>query len=728
MNFAQNLVMVTFLVFCFVAQAQDASTFQEEQNKDSMVSEVKESPVAPEKENTSTPIQVENENQAEVSGKGNQSEIQSPKVDSSLPDRSSIGKSPKKSTASKYFNKPMDFDQSENGLVLPPPELEYDLSDGKVLKIGNVAFGEKNFFFKLLPLGKTHSQLGQILGSGEAEKMMLVMVWPESLLSHGTVEMISRTGKVLWTYSVTEEERKIWNNKLEGWRKKITANAEAAKQFKRSGIFSAQFAIDTETAKVPLQGQKEFFRFCVTQSLGNNKTKMCSQRYGIKTSGHKVNMANVRVDSTTTRVLVQKEEVPLNNTVPVVSDALISFFAELSSGESYEFIVQPNKLELKDIADTGKPDVFRIVGYGTRPLGNTTILNPDQYSSLTRLLGFETTIGDPRKFWAMEIKKEDPKIYLPGQGGGIFKQKFEIADIPKEEYRVYLSNRSPSGTYIDGIQLDGRKLAGAKITSSENSVEENSKYPAYFKWNFKASERGKINRSYINLDINGKRFKSFYEIYKGYPRELSGRFTGVQATDEFILLGEVAYNQWFEDLFGWTNYWLSRQRWGVSAKYFQSFNQLKVNSAGNTAPLTVLTADLKYRGTPGLWGRDESVGAMFSYQNVTFDKMKAPMLGVGTFWARSMPKVFDDFFNLIPLMRYPKWVDMEFIYYVSSLDANVKLNSSLSLNFHGKVLWTDSIFGEAGFGLKRYGFSDPTLNQKAELNTFYGTVGLGINF
>jgi hypothetical protein len=37
---------------------------------------------------------------------------------------------------------------------------------------------------------------------------------------------------------------------------------------------------------------------------------------------------------------------------------------------------------------------------------------------------------------------------------------------------------------------------------------------------------------------------------------------------------------------------------------------------------------------------------MLSYQSVTFDKLKAPMLGVGAFWARSMPKVFDDFFNL----------------------------------------------------------------------------------
>jgi hypothetical protein len=144
--------------------------------------------------------------------------------------------------------------------------------------------------------------------------------------------------------------------------------------------------------------------------------------------------------------------------------------------------------------------------------------------------------------------------------------------------------------------------------------------------------------------------------------------------------------------------------------------------------LTSLTADIKYRFTPGVWTRDASMGMMLGYQDLVFGNFKATMAGAGWFWARSMPRVFDNIFNWVPFMRYPKWVDMEVIYYFSSLKSNITLNSPFSVNFHGQILWSKSIFGEAGFGMKRYAFIDKTLNQKAELNTFYGTLGLGIKF
>ncbi len=105
--------------------------------------------------------------------------------------------------ANQDYNKPLFFDQLDNGVILPPMELEYDLTEaeGKVLKIGNVSLHEKNFFFVLLPLEKTHPHLGQVLSSGEAKQTMLAMSWPGKLISHGTLGMISRTGTVVWTYT-----------------------------------------------------------------------------------------------------------------------------------------------------------------------------------------------------------------------------------------------------------------------------------------------------------------------------------------------------------------------------------------------------------------------------------------------------------------------------------------------------------------------------------------------
>lgn len=636
-----------------------------------------------------------------------------------------------KSVATRDFNKALYFDQIDNGVILPPLELDYDLtlSEGKLLRIGNLGFSEKTFFFAMQPLGKLNSQLAQVLSSGDANQYALVMSWPEKLFNHGTLEMISRTGSVIWTHTFTEEDRKAWKDKLANWRKELIAKGVPAKSLGRTGIFGTQMGIlDLQAAKAPFWGQSESFRFCLTQAEGKGQTKMCSQRYGSKSVGDKAVMGKIKEAPIAARVLVQNEAAPLKNSIPVAADGPSSFYAELVTGESYEFVSQPNKLELMDISDTKNPKVLRIVGYDTRPTGPSVILNPDQYSSLTKLIGFESTIGDPRKFWAAAVKANDPKIFLPGESGGIFKQRFDLSETPKRQARVYLETRTPKGVYADNVSFEGRKQPSAKVSSDQNSVEVDPKNPSKFVWNFKATERGKINRSYLTVELEGKQYKSYLEVYKGYPRELSGRFIAVQSGGEFVMMGEVAYNQWFEDILGWSNYWLSRQRWGFSGKYFQSINQLKVDNAGATAPLKVMTLDLKYRTTSGLWGRDESLGALVSYQDVTFDAMKAPMLGVGAFWARSMPRVFDELFNLAPFMRYPKWVDMEFIYYVSSMNADVKLDSSMSLNFHGKVLWTEHLFGEAGFGIKRYGFTDSSLNQKASLNTLYGTVGLGVNF
>jgi hypothetical protein len=383
-----------------------------------------------------------------------------------------------------------------------------------------------------------------------------------------------------------------------------------------------------------------------------------------------------------------------------------------------------------DMTDTKKADQIRIVAWGIRPTTPSTILNPDIYSSVTRAIGFESTIGDMRKFWEAIITSEDPKLYLPGQGGGLFTQRFGLSEIPRANARPYLDIHTPVGTYDDGVRLYGKKISEVKITSFENSVEVDATDPKYFLWRFKAVNRGEINRSYLSMEYQGKEFKAFYELYKGFPREISLRLSGLlQPSGENVFLGEAAYNQWFENLFGWTNYKLGRQRWGVSARYFKSLTELTVNATtGATAGLAVANVDLKYRLEPGLWGRDETLGAMLDFQSVSFDKISAPMLGVGAFWARSMPKVFDDLLNLMPLMRSPKWVDMEFIYYPVSLSKQVTLQTNFALNFHGKVLWTKSWFGEAGFGLKRYAILDSQLQQKAALNTFYGTVGLGYSF
>lgn len=143
--------------------------------------------------------------------------------------------------------------------------------------------------------------------------------------------------------------------------------------------------------------------------------------------------------------------------------------------------------------------------------------------------------------------------------------------------------------------------------------------------------------------------------------------------------------------------------------------------------LLLTTLNLNYRLTPGVWERDETLGVIFGLQTIQFNSVRSGLLGLGVLWTRSMPKVFDQLYNLVPFMRYPKWVDMDFIVYPVSTDSAGNSNSiAYSLDFHGKVLWKKDFYGEAGFGYK--GFQVFQNGLKGEFATFYGIAGLGLNF
>lgn len=617
------------------------------------------------------------------------------------------------------YTKPLYFDSMDN--LLPTMDLEYDMTaeNGRSLKIGDVLFNDRTFFFALVPIAKFHPKMFSVVGATDAAKTQLVIRWPDPLFESGTLEMISRTGSVLWKEEITPEKRARWKEKLAIWKKGLEERGVKVNHLPDTSVFSTQYGMDIEGLKTV----NESFRFCLSQTQRRSHSRLCSARYVLNGK----NMAKVKSESSP-RVLLQRDAAPLKQNTPVSMEDPTSFFAELGSGLTYEFVAKPNKINLMDLSDTKKPDTLRVVGWGTRPSGPSNLLNPDEYSSFTRLIGFESTIGDLRKFWETFISTEDAKVCLPGQGGGIFTQRFELSEVPRAAARPYLRYNTPIGTYVDGVKLYGRKMPEVKITSVENFVAMDDEDPHYFKWYFKATETGKMNRSYLLMDYQGKQYKAFYEVYRGLPNELSVRLSGLLSQTGDVFLGEVAYNHWFENIFGWTNEVLARQRWGVSVKMFKSLTDLKVSTAGDTASFSTMNVDLKYRLVQGLWDRDETLGAMLDYQKVTFGAINAPMLGVGAFWARSMPKVFDDLFNLMPLLRYSKWVDMEFIYYPSSLDSNVALGNNFALNFHGKVLWTKNFFGEAGFGIKRYDIVENVLQQEAKLSTFYGTVGVGISF
>lgn len=612
------------------------------------------------------------------------------------------------------YPKGLYFDFSNDTSILNLPEFEYDLTvdKGMSLVMGPVTLNEKTFNFLL---GKMGTLLPGTKADDAATEILLIR-WPEPLLKQAQLEMISRSGKVIWSHQITAKD-------LESWKNKVGATKVGSSY--RIGI------LKPSSEGAPFAKTDEGFRFCLTDGSGAQMTRLCSDIYIARKVKNSLVLAR-QVLKNEIRVLLQNEEAPQKNILAFQRNQTVQFYADLASGMSYEFVSKPPPAYIMDISPTTKPDLYRVLGWDNLPVGRYRIIPREQYGRITQMLGFQATIKDERKFWEAGVKTDNPVMYFPGSDGGIFKQKIDLGNVPPPLARVYLSKDTPDVTYSDSISLKGRKHTEAKVKSEEYSTTESSSaQPPNFVWNFKAETKEEINKSYLLTTYEGKTYKNYFEVYRASANELSGRLTGLSANGAIRIVAELAYNRWFETLMGLDSYWLSQKRWGASVKYFKSLNNLPVDNSGGTAPVDILVADLKYRASPGVWTRDETVGAIASYQTITFGESKAPMMGVGAFWARSMPAVFDKWFNYLPYMNYPKWVDMEFIYYGSSLKNDVKLKSSYSLNFHGQVLWTKDFFGEAGFGMKRYAFLDESVGRAGRdltLITLYGTVGLGLKF
>jgi hypothetical protein len=274
------------------------------------------------------------------------------------------------------------------------------------------------------------------------------------------------------------------------------------------------------------------------------------------------------------------------------------------------------------------------------------------------------------------------------------------------------------------------KVTGSKLKTIKVSGESKQKEATRFNLNLILEDRGKWNTVNFKLldSENETTWPSNIGVYRGIARDLSLRMIGVLDSSEnsMLMLGEISFQQWFESVFGWENPYLAHQRWGIGLKYFQTLSKPESSDKISSAVF-----DLKFRLNKGIWGWDPTFGLIFSFQNFSSigndGDITYSMLGIGGFWARSMPKFVDDIFNIIPFLRYPKWVDVEFIYYPIGLDNAYELGPNMNLNFHGKIQWTSFFHGEAGFGMKQY-FADKIGETEYKLGTFYATLGFGLSF
>lgn len=519
--------------------------------------------------------------------------------------------------------------------------------------------------------------------SVKLENEALNFNWNTELVPGGDITVINQQGK------------ELWKQKAEG-----------------PGNWAFK---DLKGDKAPQWKDGEHFRFCLRSEIEKGYSSLCTQWYGVEIKDSAMQMGLAKSEATA-RVILQNEEKKLKGTDEVAVGAPVQFLATLNSGATYEFVSEPVAPVIKDMIESEKEGFVTLTGELPKPVKTESQIIPgNEYGKITKFLRFEDTIGTSNDLWQADLAKKEARLVLPGKSGGLFSYSLEINEPPRQKDRRFISTKALRGTYLAKDKM--------MVKDSEDNLQE---------WSYEAPQKFSYNTA--TLDVPGEKttHKSYLDIYRGGAGEASLRLTGVLTSDgHYVVLGEGHVSWWFNDVFGWQNYYLSKQRWGVSARYFTTLTKLPAsNDTGSSedVDLRVAQADLRYRLNPGLWEKDETVGLIAAYETMKLGDFDVPKMGAGLFWARSMPRGLDYLFSKIPFLNHPKWVDMEFIKYFSSTDSGISLKEDYVINFHGKVMWTPRFFGEAGLGVKNYYFEKKEDGSGAKLTTFYGTLGAGLNF
>lgn len=542
--------------------------------------------------------------------------------------------------------------------------------------------------------------------------------WRNEFIAPQKVIFKDETGRVLLAESLKEKHLKQWREEQDRVRQELINQGIREERLNQSVLLRNGFALDADMAGV-LEKHQVKFQACLFTESPRFQVELCSPYYQTQ------NQEWVPVTSGSDLGLeINGAKAPDRGSLPVKVGQDFKFKFHLSNGFRYEFqsLVPGFVWEDFSVQGEGAQKQMALQAEGAPPVNLAYKLDPKKEA------GWQETIGDFRNYWTTQSTKSEMVLFVRGPGAGVYQLVLDLSRIPSEKYRLFIDGPSRRSTYLGYYEETLLVPEGLlQVQSSEleirdlEAAEKNKKI-----WKLGLPYQGEFNKSHVNIKTPEGVFKLSKETYRAFPGEFSLRLSTISSGGSLATLGELYTSYWFEDFIYKSP--ATYQHFGMSGRYTTSMTKLKSKTSQEEASLSSMNVFLKYRFQPGVWERDEAVGMYLTTQNFTLGEVSTTNLGTGIFWARSMPKVFDDAMNVVPYFRFPKWVDMDFIVYPVNLNSETESRLSWELNFHGKLLWTKSFWGEMGFGARSYNLKKTSEDLNVRFAPFYGTLGLGVNF
>lgn len=709
-------VLAFILVFCIDVRAQETPAAQETTASEPVKPATAPAPLPATTQLLAPPLDPAAEAAAAISpDESAEASVETPVA--SLPNSKALEESGlSNQKGHDEYTRPLLFAPEDNGMQPENPQIRWDMdAAGNKINLGGLKLDAASFGIKIDQVRRSRAP-NDIRASAQGPESVVdfSFSWPALMITTGVVSIETIDGKATWTSPVTEASRAEWRKKLLRY---------------KDSLLKVHVGALWGFTDLPSSVLKSFrggtpFRVCLSQDNSEfEKLKACSRSYNFQQvgKGRQVVPAGATV---TPDVSLNGKSIGSHGLINLPLKKKVEFKISFADTSSILFSSQPAALSLIDVVTSKDGKEIILTGRAAEPLGKKKILSrPETHFWASSGIAEDTV-------WQIALPIETPTLRILGAFNVPFTFLFRYEKLPKEADRVYIHEGASTGTYSAHPIMLGFSRKTATITSDEDFATKIDDY--HFEWHFAAPQIGERNRAKISIvgtNDHPSTWVAHHQLYRGFPFEASARLSGVLGgSGQLILLGEVAGAAWFESLGFTQSEIFSRQRWGLTARYFKALTAIESSTGKTVSDFGAATADLRYNISRGIWNRDQLFGVMGSMERVTIAGLTGTLAGGGVYWARTLPRIFADLFDKFPLLDYSKYVDMDFAVYPVSLSSDVNAGTSFNLNFHGKVFWTPRVYGEAGFGMRYFKFAVVSQNADLKFASAYGNIGMGLIF
>lgn len=629
----------------------------------------------------------------------------------------------------------MLFPIENNFINVRGPFFRYDIRKSSYIRIGEVMFDpnmvkmELNRIGLVLPVDKEYRYL-ELFG----------FYWPRQLVPHGEILVKRFDGKIIWQGNLNEETFRLWRKDIE----QLEAGKPLEKQYvavrlgQRNKILrGANFGFTGGSDILRLMEKP--FRFCVNLKQGEDGTELCSawliyhggviqQNFMVRSLEDNNGTLFQTRDSgriSVLRAIIDGQESSLDDELSISSQKYNKVSIESPQGFHVRYWGKSPKMQVQEVVKVGNQIVLQ--GFDDLPYGAQYY---KEVPDILRKTLWLDTIDPQRSEWWMALP-EGSKSFPASTFSGVTSYILEYSQIPEIKSRPIMVGAKPRGTYRDRINtIVTAEDPSTKMLQDDQPLPEDQ--PGLYRWDVADIRKFAWNEYTLKVKTDGGGGVATYRVYRAPSTDVGFRVQGLltDSLDAGLFL-EGHIGKWFEDIFNIHHPKWTYQRWGLGLRWAQTVIGVPSFFEDGSKQLTEMrffNLDFKYRLTPGVWGLQEAFGPILSFQSMRVDDFQDVALGVGAFWSKSFPQVFSQMIDWIPIFDYPKWVDMEFIYYAYPLQQNVVLLPTFNLNFHGKINWSERFFGDLGFGIKRYQVRDLEQTTESGLVFLYGAIGGGMSF